>query len=99
MQEARLIVTEAEESYRKNLEIKYYMVHGHISLCFWSGSRENKIVLQSEPDDDQVTTTSTELKKSTDNTDDFFKPPAPVEESLKKLYIEKFGLAGFSKGQ
>ena len=41
MEKARLIVTEAHESSRKDYEIRCY--GEHISLCFYSGSRGNKI--------------------------------------------------------
>jgi hypothetical protein len=41
MQNARLIVAETRESIRKDFEIMCY--GEHISLCFWSGKRENKI--------------------------------------------------------
>ena len=44
MQKSRLIVTETGNSARKNYEITCYCEH--FSLCFWSGKRENKIVVQ-----------------------------------------------------
>jgi hypothetical protein len=44
MQKARLIVTEAGGPRRGNFEITCY--GDHISLCFWSGFRENQIVVQ-----------------------------------------------------
>ncbi|CAB4019449.1 Hypothetical predicted protein [Paramuricea clavata] len=44
MQKARLIVTEAGKSLRKDLEITCYGEHK--SFCFWSGKRRNRIVVQ-----------------------------------------------------
>ena len=44
MQKARLIVTGASESRRKNFQITCYA--DHLDLCFWSGSRGNQVVLQ-----------------------------------------------------
>ena len=45
MQKARLIVTEAQQWYRENMEITCY--GDHISFQFYSGGRENKVVVQS----------------------------------------------------
>ena len=44
MQTARLIVTEAKPWCRQNFEITCYAQH--FSLGFWSGARQNKIVVQ-----------------------------------------------------
>ena len=55
MQKSRLIVTETEESVRTDFEITCY--GEHISLCFWSGKRENKILVQMVKEEIHVTTT------------------------------------------
>jgi hypothetical protein len=55
MQNARLIVTAAPEARRKNFEIRCY--GDHIQLCFYSGSRENVMVVQVVEGDVSVTIT------------------------------------------
>jgi hypothetical protein len=49
MERARTTVTDAKESYRKNFEIT--CVGDHISLCFWSGSREIQFVVEMDRDE------------------------------------------------
>ena len=44
MQMARTIITETSLSCRKDLEITCY--GDHVSYCFWSGSRGNRLVVQ-----------------------------------------------------
>jgi plasmid rolling circle replication initiator protein Rep len=44
MQMARLIATESKPRCRKNFEITCYAQH--FSVVFWSGARQNKIVIQ-----------------------------------------------------
>ena len=44
MQMARLIVTEAKSCCRQNFEMMCYAQH--FSVGFWSGARQNKIVIQ-----------------------------------------------------
>ncbi|XP_028412960.1 uncharacterized protein LOC114535846 [Dendronephthya gigantea] len=56
MQMARLTVTDAkEEWFRKNMEITVYAEH--FSLKFWSGARQNKIVVQVVAGSIEVTVT------------------------------------------
>jgi hypothetical protein len=55
MQKARLIVTGTSESCRRNFEITCYC--DHFALCFWSGSRENKLVVQKCENDVHVRVT------------------------------------------
>ena len=54
MQMARTIITETSLPCRKNLEITCY--GDHISYCFWSGSRGNQLVVQSNKGEIRVRT-------------------------------------------
>jgi hypothetical protein len=46
MQKARLTVTKAKKSYRENFQIM--CLGEHLSLCFWSGLRENRLLVDSD---------------------------------------------------
>jgi hypothetical protein len=62
MQKIRLIATELKESCRKDLELTCY--GDHIHLCFWSGSRGNKIVVQIVDGNTKITTCQRTWKES-----------------------------------
>ena len=62
VQKVRLLATEAPESCRKDLQIT--CISDHMHLCFWSGSRGNKIVVQVTEGKVEVTTSEKTWKES-----------------------------------
>ena len=50
------MVTDVQEVRRNNFEITCY--GEHISLCFWSGSRENTVVVELVDEEIRITTTA-----------------------------------------